>query len=188
MPKNKIRIMTGTAMLTAFSVILERFLPLVNTDTLRVSLGNVPIIMSSIFFGPVAGALCGVLSDIIGCFLNGYPPVPLLTLAPLTVGLLPGISAKIFKNVNGNGISNIFVLSGTLIVTNLLASAFITTMGLHVLYGSPFPFLLAQRIPVTLINTAVEILILFLILRNGTLHRLFGIKKQEKNNVHRNDT
>ena len=177
MPKNRIRIMTGVAMLTAFSVILERFLPLVNTDTLRVSLGKVPIIISSIFFGPIAGALCGVVSDIIGCFLNGYPPFPLLTLAPLTVGLLPGISARIFKNKLNLGMSNIFVLAGTMIVTNLLASALITTIGLHVLYGLPIPALLLQRIPVTFINTAVEVLILYLILKNGTLYRLFGIQK-----------
>lgn len=177
MPKNRIRIMTGVAMLTAFSVILERFFPLVNTDTLRVSLGNVPIIISSIFLGPVAGVLCGVVSDIIGCFLNGYPPFPLLTIAPLTVGLLPGISARIFKNKPNLGMSNIFVLSGTMFLTNLLASVLITTFGLHVLYGTPIPVLLLQRIPVTFINTALEVLILYLVLRNGMLYRLFGIQK-----------
>lgn len=177
MPKNKIRIMTSVAMLTAFSIILERFLPIVNTDTIRVSLGNIPIIIASIFFGPVAGVLCGVISDIIGCFLNGYPPFPVLTLAPITVGLLPGLSAFWFKKCKNVGISNIFVLSGTMLVTNILASVLITTAGLHLLSGTPIPALFWQRIPAMLINTAVEIAVLFLLLKNGVLFRLFGIQK-----------
>ena len=73
--------------------------------------------------------------------------------------------------------SNIFVLSGTMLLTNLLASVLITTFGLHVLYGTPIPVLLLQRIPVTFINTALEVLILYVILRNGMLYRLFGIQK-----------
>ena len=177
MPKNRIRIMTSVAMLTAFSIILERFLPLVNTDTIRVSLGNVPIIIASIFFGPVAGILCGVISDIIGCFLNGYPPFPVLMLAPVTVGLLPGISARLFKNKQRNGISNILVLTCTMLVTNILASVIITTAGLHLLYGTPLPVIFLQRIPASLINTAVEITVLFLLLKNGVLYKLFGIHK-----------
>lgn len=175
MPKNRIKIMTSVAMLTAFSIILERFLPIVNTDTIRVSLGNIPIIISSIFFGPVAGMLCGVISDIIGCFISGYPPFPILTLAPITVGLLPGISAKLFKN---GKISSLFMLTGTMLITNILASVLITTAGLHLLSGTPIPVLFWQRIPAMLINTAVEIAVLFLLLKNGVLFKLFGIQKQ----------
>lgn len=176
MPKNKLKIMTGTAMLTAFSIILERFLPIINTDTLRVSLGNIPIIIASIFFGPISGVVCGVVSDIIGCFLNGYPPFPVLTLAPVVVGLLPGISARVFGKRLQNGIGSIIFVASTLVVTNIIASLVITTAGLHMLYGTPIPALLLQRIPATAINTTVDIAAVYLILKNGTLTKLFGIR------------
>lgn len=177
MPKSKIRIMTSVAMMTAFSVVLERLLPLVNTDTMRVSLGNVPIIITSIFFGPVPGMLCGIIADIIGCFLNGYPPFPVLMLAPLTVGLLPGISAKLARAKSWRNISDIFVLSATVIITNLLASVIITTIGLGMLYGTPVTLLLVQRIPTFAVNTLIEIAVLYLLLKNGLLYKLFGIQK-----------
>lgn len=164
-------------MLTALSFVLERFLPIVNTDAIRISLGNIPIIITSIFFGPFFGAVCGLLSDIIGCFVSGYPPFPVLMLAPLTVGVLPGISAKLFKNRVKNGISNIFVLSGTMAVTNIIASLLVTTAGLNMLYGTPVAALLWQRVPAFAISTLIEIIVLKLLLKNGVLYRLFGTQK-----------
>ena len=177
MPKSKIRVMTSVAMMTALSIVLERLLPLINTEAVRVSLGNVPIIITSIFFGPAAGVLCGITADIIGCFLNGYPPFPVLMLAPLAVGLLPGISARFFKSRTSGGMSNIFVLSATILVTNIIASFIVTTIGLNMLYGTPIGLLLSQRIPGSILNTAVEIASLYLLLKNGILYRLFGMQK-----------
>lgn len=177
MQKSKIRTMTNVAMMTALSVALERLLPLVNTDTMRVSLGNVPIIITSIFFGPVSGILCGLISDIIGCFFSGYPPFPVLMLAPLTAGLLPGISARIFRTNPKHNISGILVLSGTMTITNILASVIITTIGLNMLFGTPITLLLSQRIPTFALNTIIEIAVLYLLLKNGLLYKLFGIQK-----------
>ena len=99
MPKNRLRIMTSVAMLTALSVIVERFLPIVNTDTVRISLGNVPIVIASIFFGPIAGMLCGAISDLLGCLLSGYPPYPVLMLAPIMTGFIPGFASLPYEDL-----------------------------------------------------------------------------------------
>ena len=176
MPKNKIIhrliVMTSVAMMTALSFILERFFPLINTDTLRISLGNVPIILTSILFGPVSGAVCGLLADIIGCFLSGYPPFPFLMLAPLCVGILPGIAVKFINSNEKVKISNFSFIFCTITVTNIIASLIITTIGLNMMYSTPIPALLIQRIPAFLINTAIEIVCMFLLLKNNALYRL----------------
>ena len=97
MSKRKIqtRTLTSIAMLVAISVILTRFVAPVNTDYLRFSLGNVPIVLCAILFGPLAGGMCGLIADTVGCFISGYPPYPLLMLSPVIVGVLPGITAKL---------------------------------------------------------------------------------------------
>ena len=176
MPKNRIRIMTSVAMLTALSVALERFLPLVNTDTIRISLGNIPIVVASIFFGPFAGMLCGVISDLIGCLLSGYPPFPVLMLAPLAVGFIPGFAVSLFgKKVKG-GVSNLTFLASVMTISGIIASVIITTIGLNILYGTPIVLLLYQRVPVSFLSILVDTAVLFLLLKNGILYKLFSIK------------
>ena len=176
MPKNRILhrlvVMTSVAMMTALSFILERYFPLINTNTLRISLGNVPILLTSFLFGPVSGAICGVLADIIGCFLSGYPPFPFLMLAPLCVGILPGIAAKFISSNEKWKISNFVFIFCTITVTNFFASLILTTIGLNLLYSTPIPALLIQRVPAFLINTAIEILSLFILLKNNILYKI----------------
>lgn len=173
MPKNKIRTITAIAMLTAFSIIFERFIPIISTDTLRISLGDVPVFFASILLGPIAGVLCGVIADVIGCFLNGYPPFPFLMLAPVIVGLFPGLFALVAKKKFGKNIYGIIALSITVTVTNIFASLIVTSIGLNMMFGTPLSPLLIQRLPATLINTAIDITVLYLLLKNSVITSLF---------------
>lgn len=176
MPKNRLRIMTSVAMLTALSVIVERFLPIVNTDTVRISLGNIPIVISSIFFGPVAGMLCGAISDLLGCLLSGYPPYPVLMLAPVMTGFIPGFAFVHFGKKMNNGMPGLLFLAVVMTFTGIVSSVIITTLGLNLLYGTPVTVLLYQRVPVSLLSILVDTLVLFLLLKNGILYKLFSKK------------
>ena len=42
------------------------------------------------WMGPVAGGVCGLCADIVGCFLKGYAVNPFITLASILWGVLPG--------------------------------------------------------------------------------------------------
>lgn len=176
MPKNRLRIMTSVAMLTALSVIVERFLPIVNTDTVRISLGNVPIVIASIFFGPIAGMLCGAISDLLGCLLSGYPPYPVLMLAPIMTGFIPGFASLLFGKKIKGGMSNILFLAVVMTFTGIVSSVIITTLGLHLLYGTPVMVLLYQRVPVSFLSIFVDTAVLFLLLKNSILYKLFSKK------------
>jgi ECF transporter S component (folate family) len=43
------------------------------------------------FFGPLVGAIVGGVGDIVGCFVKGYSPNPLILIGSILVGLIPGL-------------------------------------------------------------------------------------------------
>ena len=42
-----------------------------------------------LWLGPVAGGVCGLCADIIGCFMKGYAVNPFITVAAILWGVLP---------------------------------------------------------------------------------------------------
>ena len=182
MRKINLRALTSIAMLTALSVVFTRIFVLVNTDTLRLTIGNVPIMLCGIFFGPVAGGICGVLSDFLGCILfGGYMPYLPMTLSLLVIGVLPGIAAKLVKRRSNMSIANPVVLCATVFVTELIASFFWKTMCLSWMYSSPFFALFYERLLVNVIQSVLEVALLFLLLKSGVLVKLFSSDRSEKN-------
>lgn len=152
MSKSHLRQITFAAMLTAISIVLERFItitPPSNMLDFRITLSNVPLIVASIFISPLAGGLGGIVSDIIGCFISGYAPFPLLTVAPFITGFLPGVITR-YTAINSTKASFfkkavIIVLS--VFVTHLLSSVLVTTYGLSVMRGMGFVPMLITRLP-----------------------------------------
>ena len=85
------RTLAGSAMFAAIAVVLARVLS-VQVIGERYSLETLPILLAGLFFGPVAGALVGFGSDLIGCLLlnpQGYNPI--FCLPPLLLGLWAGL-------------------------------------------------------------------------------------------------
>ena len=67
--KIPLRPMVVCAMLTALAVVLDRFVPIVFTDSLKVTLTFVPVLVAAILYGPVGGAVTWGLADLIGAIL-----------------------------------------------------------------------------------------------------------------------
>ena len=163
----RLKVMTVGAMMAALSIILERFLPITppsNMMDIRITLSNIPIILASVLVSPIAGALCGVVSDIIGCFISGYAPFPILTLAPLVMGLLPGIA------MGKKGKYSFVKVLLTITVTHILASVLITTLGLCVMKGAPFIPMLITRLPSCGINLVIDVTLVYILLKSP-LHK-----------------
>lgn len=96
--KSKHRIPTKTlaycALLAALSVVLARLIvPMPNAFT-RFSIEAVPIYLSGMFFGPVAGGLVGFVADLTGCLFSGFGYNPLLSLPPILYGVFAGLFRK----------------------------------------------------------------------------------------------
>ena len=91
-----LRALCVCAMLAAMSLILEKFLQIPNPfqEIIRISFGNLPLILSGLAFGPFMGAMTGAVADLLGCALYGYPINPIITLGAASVGLVAGIAAN----------------------------------------------------------------------------------------------
>jgi ECF transporter S component (folate family) len=160
--KKRLYALTAGAMMAALSIILERviaIMPASNMMDIRISLSNVPIILAGIVVSPLVGALSGVVSDIVGCFISGYAPFPILTLAPLITGFLPGIIAGKKKTYS---FIKIFV---AITVTHIISSVIVTTYGLSVMRGVAFIPMLVTRLPSCGVNLAIDVTLVYLLLK-----------------------
>ncbi len=148
------------AMLIALQIVLSKFLMLQLTGSIRLSIDSVPILLSGIWFGPLAGGIVGLLSDLLGTLLFPtagmyYPP---LTAAFVLIGVCAGFLAKIVKSKNGLLRAALIVIPAEIVGSYLTKSAALST-----LVQVPFPVLLAARaLPVgsiMIVNTLIVYLL-----------------------------
>ncbi len=91
--KNSLTAIAVTAAMTAISVVLCRYLGFSPENSpLRFELGFLPISIVAYLFGPVYAGAGYLISDIIGSFLSGYAPFPLISLCKLLLGIGMGIA------------------------------------------------------------------------------------------------
>ena len=130
------------AMLIALQIVLSKFLMLQLTGSIRLSIDSVPILLSGIWFGPLAGGIVGLLSDLLGTLL--FPTAgmyfPPLTAAFILIGVCAGFLAKIVKCKNGLLRAALIVIPAEIVGSYLTKSA-----ALSALVQIPFPALLAAR-------------------------------------------
>jgi ECF transporter S component (folate family) len=85
------RTLAFCALLAALSVILARLIiPMPNAST-RFSIEAVPIFISGMLFGPLAGALVGFCADFVGTLFSGYGFNPLFCVPPILYGFFGGV-------------------------------------------------------------------------------------------------
>lgn len=149
------RSLVGASLLTAISIVLTRvfsfMIPLAGLPTLRFGIGEVPLIISGILFGPLVGGLSGLIADIIGVMINlqGSAFFPGFTLSSILWGVIPGILFSLIKknrfefNYNIiNGIVLTLIASGIVLV---LFDSKVLAMknGTYYMYDKPMPIIYA---------------------------------------------
>ena len=153
------------ALLAAMTMVFKRF-AFFNIDWLRFSLENTPILMSGVFFGPLAGFATGLVGDILGCFYCGYAINPVITLGAALVGGLSGlIYCKLL--VQTPDLARLIV---AVYLAHIVGNMIVKSIGLYLWMGYSIP-LLAWRIPTYLIIGAAEIVLLRILLSNQTLNK-----------------
>ncbi len=90
------QMITYCGILTAMSAILTRFisirLSIGGVENIRLGLGPFPILLAGVLFGPLIGAIVGILADLIGFTLSnmgGY--MPHFTIVSAMYGFIPGL-------------------------------------------------------------------------------------------------
>ena len=85
------RMLVTLALLSAIQVVLARFIIPMPTATTRFSIEAVPIIVAGFLFGPVPGAIVGLVGDAVGCLFSGYGYNPLFSVPPVLIGVCAGL-------------------------------------------------------------------------------------------------
>ena len=90
------------ALLIAMHLVLTRVL-VIDLGAYRISVGSVCTILAGLWLGPVAGGVCGLCADIIGCSMIGYAVNPFITVAAILWGVLPALAKPLFANRKKTG-------------------------------------------------------------------------------------
>ena len=165
-----IKVLVCSAVFAAISIICGKFLAISIGDTIRISFENTPIILSGFCFGPVVGLLTGLIADIVGCILRGYAINPLITFASVFIGFAAGAVYSLSKKAN----VTLRILTSVLICHSV-GSVIIKTVGLSLMYGSPFvPTLLARTLNYIIVAVA-EFFILKILMSNKAVTRVLKV-------------
>ena len=107
MKKPTLQQLAFTGLLVAIGVVLSQLvsitLPTPSNPIIKFGIGYVPIIIASILYGPIVGALAGLSQDLLGFFLIGGPIFgqtfhPGFTLNAIVYGIIPGLLFLFFRS------------------------------------------------------------------------------------------
>ena len=157
--KTSVRTLVMLALLTAMSIVFARVFT-ISTGFVRFNLGALPTHLAAVWFGPAGGFAVGALADMIGGTLSGYSINPLITLGAGSVGLVSGL---LFRQLSQLRLGLRLQLSIT--AGHVVGSVIINSIALHLFYGYAWP-VLAARIPNALILSAVNTVLVRLLLQN----------------------
>ncbi len=177
-----VRVLCLCAMLAAMSLILEKFLQIPNPfqEIIRISFGNLPLILSGLVFGPFIGAMTGAVADLLGCALYGYAINPLVTLGAVTVGFVAGVSANYLLNVSHK--TSLRVILAT-VNAHALGSVLVKSIGLAAWYLGSYHMGLAELIlwrllTYAIVGTAECVLLCILLRHRAVVSQLERMKKK----------
>lgn len=171
----KLRRICLGGLLAALSIVFGKLLAFNIGETFRVSLENLPIILSGITLGPLYGALIGLVADLVGCLMVGYAVNPLVTLGAMAVGFMSGF---VFRLIKGEGRGRVAL---SVFAAHLCGSLLIKTAGLSAFYGMDYFSLFFYRLINYLPIAVVESIIVCILAKNRgineTLSKFGGEEK-----------
>ena len=174
--KKTIRLITNMAMMTALSIVIGIFCKSVlnfGGGLFRITFENLPIILTGIVLGPIAGGVVGLASDLVSYMLSGqsYPLNVVVTLGATAIGVLSGLMSKY---VVKRKCKAQIILSAS--VAHLIGSVIIKSIGLYDYYG----VLVLWRIPLYLVIATIETVLLCLLLQSKAFSKTVGYIEELK--------
>ena len=149
------------SILVALEIVIARFGTIRPTESIKISLDFIPIVVAAILYGPVPAMIMSILADILGAFLFPVGPFfPGFTVTAALTGLIYGLI--LHRNQSMPRI--IFAVALQQGVCSLL----VNTFWLQVLYGLPYLPTMAARLVQCAVVTALQIALIPLIAK--TIH------------------
>lgn len=169
------------ALLAALSVVLARLIiPMPNVTT-RFSIEAVPIYLAGMLFGPMAGALVGFSSDLVGCLFSGYGYNPLFCLPPILYGVFGGLLRRWLM-----GKPSLPRLAVSFLPPVVLGSILWQSAALSYVYNSKGSFqaslvyFLSTRTVQFAVTLVLDVLIVYLLMKSRVFDRMGLWQTSEK--------
>jgi len=141
------------ALLIALEIILTRFLA-IQTPTIRISLGFVPIAIIAIMYGPIYAGVAAAVADFMGVsFFSAITPFPGFTVTAALMGFVFGL---FLYNHRDRHLGLVRICMAVLIVTIVLQFG-LDTLWLQIITGRGFFEILPTRIVRTLIMLPLQL-------------------------------
>ena len=168
-PLNDLKVLILLSLLAAISILCGKYLafPSGGDSILRFSFENLPILLSAIYFGPLAGILVGVMADLLGCLMVGYAINPVITAGAAAIGLVGGLLPRILPK----RLPRLLCLVLTVSIAHMIGSVLIKTFGLAAYYDMPFFILMLWRLLNYTIITVLETALLYFLGKNPAIAR-----------------
>ena len=152
------RMLATMSILIALEVVIARFGTLRPTESIKISLDFIPIVIAGILYGPVPALIISILADVLGAFLFPVGPFfPGFTVTAALTGLLYG--ALLHQEQSMPRVALAVVLQQGIL------SLLLNTFWLHILYGMPYVPTLVGRLVQAGIVTALQIILIPIIAR-----------------------
>ena len=156
--------------MASLSVILARLAGLMPNAFTRYSIEAVPVVISGLLFGPLAGALTGFVADSVGCLFTPFGWNPLFSLPPVLYGAIPGLLRFL---VTGERKPRFWKLLVLVLVPAVLGSWLWQSWALHFVYGGKtFGAFLVSRGIQFAVTAPLDALILWLLFKAGLFEAL----------------
>ncbi|WP_073997685.1 folate family ECF transporter S component [Anaerococcus urinomassiliensis] len=162
--KLTVNMLTKIAILAALAVVLRRYFTITIPVNKKIGIGDAPIMISGIIYGPILGGITGALADIVGMLLSPDGVFhPGFTFTAFLTGFLPGvISYYVFRRDYDKKLIWIIVISA--IVVFLGVKLFLDSVWLQQYSKNPYWIYVLRRIPKQIIDTIINVLVLSILI------------------------
>lgn len=141
------------SLLVALEVIIARFGTLRPTESIKLSLDFIPVVVSAVLFGPIPAMIISILADVLGAFLFPVGPFfPGFTVTAALTGLLYGALLHQEQTMPR-------ILLAVVLQQGIL-SLLLNTFWLKVLYGLPYLPTLVGRLVQAGVMSALQIVLI----------------------------
>ena len=149
------------AMLAALAIILDRFVPITFTESLKVTLTFVPVVVAASFYGPVEGAVVWGIADLLGALMfprGAY--FPGFTVTSAIKGALFGI----FLHTLREKMHVVPRVTIPTVINNFIIGLVIDTFWISILYDSnSYLGYFVSRIPQFIIISVMNVVIIMIL-------------------------
>ena len=157
-PAFSTKLLAAMGLLAALEVVIARFGTIRPSESIKLSLDFIPIVIAGILYGPVPAMIISILADILGAFLFPVGPFfPGFTLTAALTGLLYG-AALHRSQAMPRVILAVALHQGIL-------SLLLNTLWLKVLYGLPYLPTLAGRLVQCAVMAALQLILIPILAR-----------------------